>query len=667
MSFKSKAPPLRAAPRWHGITGPISMDLPKEADLILTNKLKEALKPCGVFEDSIELQHREKVVKQLESLYKEWLTETSAQMDLPESVIENVGGKIYPFGSYRLGVHSKGADIDALCIGPSFLERKVFFTSFFDKLKAQKEVKNIRTIKDAYVPVIKMTYNGIEIDLLFARLPRKSIAGKLNLLNNQWLNGLDIHCVRSLNGYRVSEEILKSVPKVGNFRLALRAIKLWAKRRNIYSNAMGFLGGVSWAILVARICQCYPNATSSTLVNKFFKVYNMWEWPIPILLRRIEDCYYSLPVWAPFAKACHLMPIITPAYPAQNTTFNVSPSSVAIITEEIKRGYAITEDIQQRKADWSNLFEPSNFFDQYKHYLLLEATSTTEEQHLEWVGLVESKMRLLVGNLEKNKHVSLAHIGLQPFPGSNNGNTKEGRSTKWLIGLEYKGSESLNVDLNPAFQSFRDTLYNCKLYQEGMTISATYVAGSNSETPNGDGEPTRVCTPKPRPTVSHQVSATAPAGHTAPVSAGRPAIKRKGWSDSKTNAKRVKADKESVSVANGSTASTPSKPASNSMSPWTGKRPCAPQLATSTLKIKSNEEPTKGPKTSNISLNKSRSQSKSSKSSKKLRTLELETRKKATLDLGPPAVELTEDMTPGPTQPSTCVKRSIKLHLIRRK
>lgn len=39
---------------------------------------------------------------------------------------------------------------------------------------------------------------------------------------------------------------------------------------------LGFLGGVSWAILVARICQVYPNATASTLVNKFFKVYSMW-------------------------------------------------------------------------------------------------------------------------------------------------------------------------------------------------------------------------------------------------------------------------------------------------------------------------------------------------------------------------------------------------------
>lgn len=28
--------------------------------------------------------------------------------NLPQSVIENVGGKIFTFGSYRLGVHTKG-------------------------------------------------------------------------------------------------------------------------------------------------------------------------------------------------------------------------------------------------------------------------------------------------------------------------------------------------------------------------------------------------------------------------------------------------------------------------------------------------------------------------------------------------------------------------------
>ena len=103
-----------------------------------------------------------------------------------------------------------------------------------------------------------MAFDGIEIDLTFARLALKEVAPDQALSDSVLLKNLDQKCVRSLNGCRVTDEILRLVPRVDNFRTALRAIKLWAKRHGIYSNVLGYLGGVSWAMLVARVCQLYP-------------------------------------------------------------------------------------------------------------------------------------------------------------------------------------------------------------------------------------------------------------------------------------------------------------------------------------------------------------------------------------------------------------------------
>ena len=64
---------------------------------------------------------------------------------------------------------------------------------------------------------------------------------------------------------------------------------------------IGFLGGVSWALLVAFICQLYPNAAPSTLVSRFFRVYEQWKWPSPVLLTPITDGLLGLglKVWNP--------------------------------------------------------------------------------------------------------------------------------------------------------------------------------------------------------------------------------------------------------------------------------------------------------------------------------------------------------------------------------
>ncbi|XP_049418449.1 poly(A) polymerase type 3-like [Epinephelus fuscoguttatus] len=282
-------------------------------------------------------------------------------MNVPETVTAHVGGNLVLFSSYHLGVHSKGADIDVLCVGPSFLERNDFFTYFFQKLKAQEEVNNIRAVEEATVPVIKSSSEGTEV----------ICSEKKYKLSCVQYPSLRFVCMCLDHCYRVTEEILRAVPNMHNFRLTLRAIRLWAKRRNIYSSTLGFLGGVSWAIiLIARICQLYSNSTASTLVTKFFLAYSIRTWPTIIQLNIPEKCKFNLPFWDPRihpSDCYHLMPILTPSYPVQNSMVNVSHFTVAIMSEEFKRGHTITEEIQQNKAEWTKLFETPNFFEKYQY------------------------------------------------------------------------------------------------------------------------------------------------------------------------------------------------------------------------------------------------------------------------------------------------------------
>uniref|UniRef100_A0A671P729 polynucleotide adenylyltransferase n=1 Tax=Sinocyclocheilus anshuiensis TaxID=1608454 RepID=A0A671P729_9TELE len=459
-------------PRKHyGITSSISLAFPREIDHIYTQKLTEAMKPFGVFEGEDELNHRLAVLGKLNSFVKEWIAEISESKSLPPSAVANVGGKIFTFGSYRLGVHTKGADIDALCVAPRHIERTDFFSSFFEKLKRHDEIKDLRAVEDAFVPVIKFKFDGIEIDLLFARLALQSIPDNLDLRGDSLLRNLDIRCIRSLNGCRVTDEILYLVPNKENFRLTLRAIKLWAKRTS--------------DLKLSRLQFLYPNAVAATLVHKFFLVFSKWEWPNPVLLKQPEDSNLNLPVWDPRVNPSdryHLMPIITPAYPQQNSTYNVSTSTRTIMSEEFKNGLTVTDEILQGKADWSKLFEPPNFFQKYKHYIVLTASASTEENHLEWIGLVESKIRVLVGNLERNEYITLAHVNPQSFPGSKENHNENEFVSMWFIGISFKkldNSDCVNIDLTYDIQSFTDTVYrqasNINMLKDGMTIEATHV------------------------------------------------------------------------------------------------------------------------------------------------------------------------------------------------
>ncbi|KAJ9359832.1 poly(A) polymerase Pap [Paecilomyces variotii] len=408
-------PPMR---QW-GVTPPISTVLPTPDELAANDDLIEELKAQNNFESPAETERRKQVLQLMQRVTLEFVRVVSRKKGMSPAATEAAGGKIFTYGSYRLGVYGPGSDIDTLVVGPKHVTIDDFFADFpptLERMSPPGAIEKMTPVPDAFVPIIKIELSGISIDLIFARLIIPSVPLNLDLKNKDYLRGLDEKEVRSLNGTRVTDEILELVPQQKTFRLALRAIKLWAQRRAIYSNIVGFPGGVAWAMLVARVCQLYPQATGSVIVGKFFRIMNQWAWPQPVLLKPIEDGPLQMKVWNPkiyHGDRFHLMPIITPAYPSMCATHNVSLSTKAVILRELQRGGDIVDKIFMKQLTWNDLFKRHSFFtNDYKYYLSITSSSKTKEAQSVWSGLVESKLRHLVGALDRKQTIAVAH----PFP-----------------------------------------------------------------------------------------------------------------------------------------------------------------------------------------------------------------------------------------------------------
>ncbi|VEL14652.1 unnamed protein product [Protopolystoma xenopodis] len=80
---------------------------------------------------------------------------------------------------------------------------------------------------------------------------------------------------------------------------------------------------------------------------------------------------------------------------------------------------SIVRDVMLRKRTWAELFEYAFFFT-YKHYVVVIVIGRSLSSFTGLCGLVESKLRVLVGNFEQNRYVKMAHINCRAYgPGPN--------------------------------------------------------------------------------------------------------------------------------------------------------------------------------------------------------------------------------------------------------
>ncbi|KAL3125078.1 hypothetical protein niasHT_000350 [Heterodera trifolii] len=280
--------------------------------------------------------------------------ERKLKIDLAIEMIElmvkewNPQAKLLVSGSYQLGVLTEHSDIDAICVGPAFLEFHFFGSAKCEIHRSRRScpdwslycrlcllqnvnVNTIRSIEDALVPLIKFTFQfdqntPIDFDIglvtfdpkeqIFkSKMPIKyeqsnalsaKIAKEIGELSDQRKHfggevgekSIDEKLkkkLRSLSSFEVSSIILKRILATENtengngnilqiYRIFLRMIKFWAREHHIYDNKLGFFNGISLSLLVAKVMLLYPMASLPFLIEKFFFTFSTWPWPTSVKL-----------------------------------------------------------------------------------------------------------------------------------------------------------------------------------------------------------------------------------------------------------------------------------------------------------------------------------------------------------------------------------------------
>uniref|UniRef100_K3WW93 polynucleotide adenylyltransferase n=1 Tax=Globisporangium ultimum (strain ATCC 200006 / CBS 805.95 / DAOM BR144) TaxID=431595 RepID=K3WW93_GLOUD len=435
--------------------------------------------------------HKMQVLKLLSDLLTRWVKQVGHERGLSEEHIALTSGSLFLAGSYRLGLNDPNSDIDAVCVVPYHVTHEDFFSSFSKTLELTDGVTHLAPVPNAYVPLISLSFLGVSMDLLFARLPMSCVESHQEIDSDHMLVGVHAASMKSLNAPRVSSMLLCLVPKRRVFRIVLRAVRTWARRRGIYSAKLGYLGGISWAILVAFVCQLYPDAEPAKVFVRFFQVMSEWQWPQPVMLNVIYDAGLGFEMWDPrqnIYDRAHIMPIITPAYPHMNSSVQVSQSTFSVIYEEFWRarylaetasgipssipgastemqdasdmkfggssGFenlgsfymgsesTMTEYVEEVPMDipevascpWEKLFEPSNMFIRYGTYLVVDFQADTPSNMHKWGKFVSSRLRKLVDSVQHVTLVSRVHAYPTYFPHTSNGSTP---GSCMFIGIEF--------------------------------------------------------------------------------------------------------------------------------------------------------------------------------------------------------------------------------------
>ncbi|BAY24015.1 RNA 2',3'-cyclic phosphodiesterase [Calothrix sp. NIES-2100] len=333
------------------------------------------------------------LVKQLEP---ELTPEQQLQRDTVLEVVTQACAECLGFqpslhllGSARLGVQSPDSDLDAVCLIPTYLSGEAFLVSVQQRLQG---LCHTQLVLDARVPVLRLQLEGISLDLLYARAENYQLARK----TPQNLDPISLKAIIGCWEADLMEEVVGKYVSLDTFRQLLRAVRAWAKARDIYSNAWGFLGGFSWALLCAFFCTFYKESEASIekLLANFFQLLHHHDWQQAIVLTDVGRQYQvqSPRDW---------LPVVTSIEPCHNSARNVTRSTAQIVQNEFARGATLTGRILAGQDKWTALFKPIELHQETETFLILKVGNQDARELEKCCGILEGYIISLIIQLEQ--------------------------------------------------------------------------------------------------------------------------------------------------------------------------------------------------------------------------------------------------------------------------
>ncbi|HYI02340.1 poly(A) polymerase, partial [Hyalangium sp.] len=356
----------------------------------------------------------------------------TAAVNRLEAVCTELGLQLHPYGSYLLGTGSASSDVDAVAVGPSHLSREGFAEELLQALSEQDGTARGRFVADAAIPMVKLSIGGVHFDVSYASRPEGVEPCPPEELLAQHGEHLDTAGFRSLNGWADTTALLEAVEREGagpeRFRITLRAVRAWAKARGVYSHALGYLGGLSWAVMAAWSCMRAPREAASTderLLAHFFETFAAWPGPQPVTVTA-ETARYR-----PEGKR-DLMPVVAPALPPRNTSRNVSRSTLQVLRDELTRARELVQRARAEgtEAAWEALFAPADFSREAPVRLVVSIEAPSAEARTAAAGWVLGHLTALVYRLEGDRR-----LFARPLP-------NERPEGPFVIGLSTRGLAS---------------------------------------------------------------------------------------------------------------------------------------------------------------------------------------------------------------------------------